>query len=72
VGDTTAAADDVPGHLDPADAALFSLIAIAFTLVGALLTPGQVGIDERGAVLAAITGVLFAISLRRRRRREDD
>jgi hypothetical protein len=36
-------------------------------LVGAILTPGQVGVNERGAVLAAIAGILFAVGLRLRR-----
>ena len=61
----------MPGHLDPADAALFALIAITLVLVGALLTPGQVGLDQRAALLAAIAGVLFAISLRRRKQGDD-
>lgn len=54
-------------HLTPSDAALFSLIAICLVLVGALLTPGQVGVNERGAILAAIATVLFAIAWRRSR-----
>ena len=62
----------MPGHLDPADAALFALIAMTLVLLGAILTPGTVGIDERGAILAAIAGVLFAISLRRRKRNGGD
>jgi hypothetical protein len=37
-------------------------------LIGALITPGQVGLNERGAVLAAIAAVLFAIGWRIRRR----
>jgi hypothetical protein len=54
--------------LDPASAALYALIAICLVLIGALLTPGQVGLNERGAVLAAIAAVLFAIGWRIRRR----
>ena len=53
--------------LDPASAALYALIAICLVLVGAILTPGQVGVNERGAVLAAIAGILFAVGLRIRR-----
>jgi hypothetical protein len=57
-------------NLDPASAALYALIAICLVLIGALLTPGQVGLNERGAVLAAIAAVLFAIGWRIRRTRE--
>lgn len=57
-------------NLDPASAALYALIAICLVLVGALLTPGQVGLNERGAVLAAIAAVLFAIGWRIRRTRD--
>jgi drug/metabolite transporter (DMT)-like permease len=53
------------------DAALWALIAICLVLVGAIVTPGQVGIDERGAILAAIAAVLFAIGWRIRRRGDD-
>jgi hypothetical protein len=53
-------------RLDPKDAALYALIAICLVLIGALLTPGQVGVNERGAVLGGIAAVLFAIGLRRR------
>jgi hypothetical protein len=58
-------------HVDPATAAQFALIAICFTLLGAILTPGSVGINERGAVLAGIVGVLLAIAWRGRRRHDD-
>lgn len=51
-------------HLTPKSAAQFALIAICLVLVGAILTPGQVGVNERGAVLAAIATVLFAIAWR--------
>jgi hypothetical protein len=55
-------------RIDPADAALYALIAICLVLIGAIVTPGQVGIDERGAILAAIAGVLLAVGWRGRRR----
>jgi hypothetical protein len=55
-------------HLDAGDLALFAIIAIDLVLVGAILTPGQVGVNERGAVLAAIAGSLFAIAWRVRRK----
>jgi hypothetical protein len=54
--------------LDPASAAQYALIAICLVLVGAIVTPGQVGIDERGAILAAIAAVLLALAWRGRRR----
>ena len=54
-------------RLDPSSAAYFALIAICLVLIGALLTPGSVSIDQRAAVLAGITTVLFAIAIRRRR-----
>ena len=54
--------------ISPNDAALFTLIAICLVLVGALLTPGPVGINERGAIFAGIVTVLFAIAWRKRSR----
>lgn len=62
----------MPSNLDPATAALWALIAICLVLVGALITPGQVGINERSAVLAGIVGVLFAVGWRIRRNRGGD
>jgi drug/metabolite transporter (DMT)-like permease len=58
--------------LDPHDGALWALVAICLVLVGAVITPGQVGIDERGAILAAIAAVLLAIGWRIRRRNGGD
>jgi len=58
--------------LDPKSAALYALIAICLVLVGALLTPGTVGVDERGVVLAGIVTVLLLIGLRIRIRRGGD
>lgn len=55
-------------NLDVHEAALWAIIAICFVLIGALLTPGTVGLDERSAVLAAIAAVLLAIGWRIRRR----
>jgi len=57
-------------RLDPADAALYALIAICLVLIGAIVTPGQVGINERGALLAAIAGILLTIGWRAHRRPE--
>lgn len=50
------------------EAALWALIAICLVLIGAILTPGSVSIDQRAALLAAIAAVLFAIGWRVRRR----
>jgi hypothetical protein len=58
----------MPSNLDPATAALWALIAICLVLVGAILTPGSVGINERGALLGAIAAVLFAVGWRIRRK----
>jgi hypothetical protein len=58
-------------HLDPASAALYALIAVCLVLIGAILTPGTVSVDQRAAILAAIAAVLFAIS-RLQRRSPDD
>jgi hypothetical protein len=52
-------------RLSPQEAAQYALIAICLVLIGAILTPGQVGVNERGAVLAAIATVLFAIAWRK-------
>lgn len=62
----------MPSDLNPQDAALWALIAICLVLIGALITPGTVGLDERGVVLAGIVTVLFAIGLRSRRRKDGD
>jgi hypothetical protein len=59
-------------NLNVADAALWAIIAICLVLIGALLTPGTVGIAERGSILAAIAGILFAIGWRVRKRKDDD
>jgi len=53
--------------LDPASAALYALIAICLVLIGAILTPGTVSVDQRSALLAAIAGILAAIGWRIRR-----
>jgi hypothetical protein len=62
----------VPSDLDPHEAALWALIAISLVLIGAILTPGSVGLNERGALLGAIAGVLLAIGWRVRRKRDDE
>jgi hypothetical protein len=61
----------MPSDLDPTEAALWAVIAICLVLIGAILTPGPVGINERGALLSAIGGVLLAIGWRARRRRSE-
>jgi len=47
---------------------MYALIAIALVLVGAILTPGSVSVDQRAAVLGAIAAVLLAIAWRTRKR----
>jgi hypothetical protein len=49
-------------RLDPGSAALYALVAICLVLIGALLTPGSVGLNERGAVLGGIVVVLFTVA----------
>lgn len=56
-------------NLDVHEGALWALVAICLVLIGAVLTPGQVGLNERGAILAAIATVLFAVGWRIRRDR---
>jgi len=58
--------------LDPASAALYALIAICLVLIGAILTPGTVSVDQRAAILAAIAAVLAAIGWRIKRSGGDD
>jgi len=59
-------------NLNVADAALWALIAICLVLIGALITPGTVGLAERGTVLAGIVATLFAIGWRVRKRKDDE
>lgn len=51
-------------RLDPHEAALWAIIAICFVLIGAILTPGAIGVAERSAVLVAIGTILLAIGWR--------
>ncbi len=57
---------DAIHHLEVV-ALLIPLIAISLVLIGALLTPGSVGVEERGAILGGIAAVLLAIAWRVRR-----
>lgn len=59
-------------NLDVHEAALWAIIAICLVLIGAILTPGSVGVNERGALLGAIAAVLFAVGLRLRRGNKDE
>lgn len=59
-------------RLDPEYAAYYSIIAICLVLIGAILTPGSVGINERGALLGGIAAALFLVAYRFRRRRPPD
>jgi hypothetical protein len=54
-------------RLDPSSAAAYAIIAICLVLIGAILTPGSVGLNERGAVLGGIVAVLLAVAWRGRR-----
>jgi hypothetical protein len=54
--------------LDPYTAALWAIIAICLVLLGALITPGTLAVEQRGPVLAGIVTVLLAIGWRVRRR----
>ena len=65
--------------LDPESAALYAIIGICLVLIGAILTPGAISVEQRGAVLAGIITVLLGVSWRARRinrhhrdEREDD
>ena len=53
--------------LDPHDAALWALVAMCLVLLGALITPGTLAVEQRGPVLAGIFTVLLAIGWRVRR-----
>ena len=54
-------------RLDPADAAYYALIAICLVLVGALITPGTLAVEQRGPVLVGVVTVLFTVGWRARR-----
>ncbi len=58
--------------LDPANAALYALIAISLVLVGALITPGTLAVEQRGPVLAGVFTTLFLIAWRVKRPPGDD
>lgn len=53
--------------LDPASAALYALIAVCLVLLGALITPGTLAVEQRGPVLAGLVTVLFTIAWRNTR-----
>ena len=59
-------------NLNVQEAALWAIIDFCLVLIGAILTPGTVGIDERGAILAAIAAVLLAVGWRLRRRSDGE
>ena len=59
-------------RLDPQSAALYAIIAICLVLVGALITPGTLSVEQRGPVLAGIVAALFAIAWRTRSRNDED
>lgn len=59
-------------NLDPPEAALWAIIAICLVLIGALITPGSLAVEQRGAVLAGIVTLLLAVGYRVRRKHRDD
>lgn len=58
--------------IDPRSAALYAVVAICLVLVGAILTPGTLSIEQRGPVLAAIVSVLLFIGWRMKIRKDGD
>lgn len=48
--------------------AYLAIIGICLVLIGALLTPGAVSIEQRGAVLSGIIVTLFTVAYRARKR----
>jgi hypothetical protein len=57
-------------RLDPQAAAYWAIIGICLVLIGALLTPGTLSIENRATVLAGIVGVLLVIGRRGMTRRQ--
>jgi hypothetical protein len=55
-------------RLDPESAALYAVVGICLVLIGAVLTPGAVSIEQRGAILAGIITALFGVAWRWRKR----
>ena len=58
--------------LDPKSAALYALIAICLVLIGAILTPGTVNVDQRAILLGGIATVLLVVGFGFRMRRGGD
>lgn len=58
--------------MTPHEGAYWAIIAICLVLIGAILTPGTVGIDQRAALLAAIASILLVVAWRGRRRPPGD
>lgn len=53
--------------IDPADAALYAIIATCLVLVGAILTLGPVSVEQRAAVLTGIFAALALVAWRYRK-----
>ena len=56
---------------DPTDIeglAYLAIIGVCLVLIGAILTPGAVSIEQRGAVLGATVVTLFTVAWRARHR----
>ena len=57
-----------PAPVDIEALAYLAIVGIGLVLVGAILTPGSVSIEQRGTVLGAIVVVLFTVAWRARHR----
>jgi hypothetical protein len=59
-------------RLDPEDAAYYALVAICLVLVGAIVTPGTLSVEQRGPVLVGVVTVLFGVAWRARNKKEEE
>ena len=58
-------------HLDPEAAALYAIVAICLVLIGAIVTPGTLSVEQRGPVLAGVITALFGVAWRWRKRHDE-
>jgi hypothetical protein len=56
--------------INPADAALYAIVAICFVLIGAVLTLGALPVEQRATVLGSIFVALATVAWRYRRKDE--
>lgn len=59
----------LPSDLDPGDAAYWAIIATCLVLLGAIVTPGTLSVEQRGPVLAGVITTLFVVAYRVHRSR---